>query len=61
MAYKLNRDEEGLTEKERTVLALMREHNSMASVARELVISRERVRQIVRQIEAKAEAQPDNP
>jgi len=61
MAYKLSRDEEGLTEKERTVLALMREHNSMASVARELGISRERVRQIVRQIEAKAEAQPDNP
>jgi DNA-binding CsgD family transcriptional regulator len=51
--YTLDRDDSGLTAQEREVANSLARHVSQAQIARELGISRERVRQIRQQLIAK--------
>lgn len=56
--YHLKRDEDGLTKNERTCLNMLVGGQSRTEVADVLGISRERVRQLVKSLEAKGKTVP---
>lgn len=58
--YRIERDEQGLTGREREVLALLVIGKSQSEIGRSLKLSRQRVGQIVGELRRK-EALPDNP